>query len=360
MRFLPICFLFVLVSLRSSAQTVEQNYSNALQKLECMLHGSCETDFKEAVFTVENTYFDNTLNREEFELQVQTLAFLAEQLIASRELIYDLEDKEEVEKYAALFNIMTDTLPVAYSDTVMDHIPFYYDFNDIWGYEKWSNMFVTKLLATHTGNCHSMPYLYKILADELNADAHIAVAPNHFYIKHQCKGSGWFNTELTSGMFPIDAWLMASGYVHLDGIVNRLYMEALDDRQSIALCVIDLAKGYEDRMGSATKLDFMMKCCDVALSTYPHYINGLLLKAETQKRQFDAIMRKHEVTYASEILWLREAKELYAEMTSTYATIHRLGYRLMPEEMYLQWLVSLKEEKSRFEDRTVVRYQNTE
>lgn len=61
---------------------------------------------------------------------------------------------------------------------------------------------MSKLLDTQKGNCNSMPYLYKILAEELGVDANLALAPNHVYIKHNIKSLGWYNTELTSGIFP--------------------------------------------------------------------------------------------------------------------------------------------------------------
>ncbi len=344
------------ISFSSKGQSVDEAYKKALAKMECMLDGGCTLSFKDAVFLSENAFFEDRLNRQKFEFDINMLALLARQFIASRELTYTREDKHEVEKYAALFSIMTDTLPVMVGDTIFEHLPYRYDFNDIWGHKEWSNMFVTKLLATKSGNCHSMPYLYKIMADELDAKAHIAVAPNHFYIKHRSKANGWYNTELTSGIFPIDAWLMASGYIHLDAIVNRLYMEALNDTQSIALCIIDLAKGYQKKAGANADPEFILKCCDIALKAHPTYVNALLLQAETEKLKFDAMMKEQNVTYPKEILWHKEAKEVFERMKNQYRKIHELGYRRMPEDMYLNWLVTLKEEKSRFENTEVVRY----
>jgi hypothetical protein len=262
-----------------------------------------------------------------------------------------------VKKYASLFTVMTDTIPVLLdSNKIYKHNPFQYDFYDVFGRDDWSNMFVSKLLVTKKGNCHSLPYLYKILADEINAKAHIAVAPNHFYIKHQNKVNGWYNTELTSGIFPNDAWLMASGYIHLDAIVNKLYMEALNEKQMLALCMIDLAKGYEKKLGVMAKLDFILKCCDAALEVYPHYINALLLKAETKKKEFDALMKKYNAEYPVDILNLPEAQNLFSEMTTVYTQIHEMGYRKMPEEMYLDWLVSLKEERNKYENKEITNF----
>lgn len=355
MKKLKITVVIILSSLNTYAQKFDQeNYEKVFEQINCMLLETCQVSFKDAVFSVENAYFSNLLDKDDFDKPIAFLAQLTRKLIDSRELIYDFSDKDEVKKYAALFSVLSDSIPVQIDENRMGYIlPYTYDFNDIWGYNDWANMFVYKLLDTKTGNCHSLPFLYKILADEIGAKAHIAVAPNHFYIKHQNKGNGWYNTELTSGMFPIDAWLMASGYIHLDAIVNKLYMEALNEKQMLALCLIDLAKGYERKLGDYVDLDFILKCCDTALKYYPHYINALILKAETKKKYFDALMVEHNAEYPADILHLPKAHQIFNEMTNLYNHIHELGYRKMPEEMYLDWLVSLKEERSKYENKKI-------
>lgn len=346
--------LLIIITFSLSAQTDQENYNNAYEKLNNMLNDSIELSFKKAVFTVENAYFSNKIDEKIFDKNIKLLTGLSNNLITSRDLIYDLEDKEQVEKYASLFTVMKDTIPIQLDSTNIVFLPPYsYDFNDIWGNNEWSNMFVIKLLDTRKGNCHSLPYLYKILAEEIGADAHIAVAPNHFYIKHKSKANGWYNTELTSGIFPNDAWLMASGYIHLDAIVNKLYMEALDDKQSISLCMIDLAKGYERKMEYEANTDFMMKCCDTALEFYPNYINALLLKAEIKKKQYEILMYDHLANKPEDILYMHDAKKLHKEMTNLYTQIHNLGYRRMPKNMYLNWLVSLKEQRGKYENKNI-------
>lgn len=64
-------------------------------------------------------------------------------------------------------------------------------------------------------------------------------AKPHVYQKQKCEG---FNTELTSGDFPIDAWLTTTGYISSQAIQNGLYCDTLSNQQSIAVCVLDLAK----------------------------------------------------------------------------------------------------------------------
>ncbi|MCW5921846.1 MAG: hypothetical protein KIS77_05840 [Saprospiraceae bacterium] len=37
------------------------------------------------------------------------------------------------------------------------HKPYGYDFEDPWGKQDWSKQFVTKLMGSGKGQCHSMP-----------------------------------------------------------------------------------------------------------------------------------------------------------------------------------------------------------
>lgn len=352
-----LTILLTAICLNSFSQTEQEIYEQAFQKLICMLDETCSASLKEAVFIVENAYFSNMLDRVQYDKRITFASELARQLIASRELVYNLPDREEVGKHAAIYSVLKDSIPILVDSNTIVHIPPYtYDFNDIWGNKEWSNMFVSKLLDTKKGNCHSLPILYKIIADEIGAKTYISLAPNHMYIKLQNKANGWYNTELTSGVFPIDAWLMASGYIHLDAIVNKLYMEALNDKQTIALCMTDLAKGYERKHGDTADLDFVLKCCDATLKYYPNYINALLLKAETKKRKFDLLMAKHNTKNPQDILTLPEAKQIFSEMTAEYSRIHDLGYRAMPENMYMDWLLLLKEERNKYENKEIINF----
>jgi hypothetical protein len=191
------------------------------------------------------------------------------------------------------------------------------------GKEDWTKTFVSKLLVTHQGNCHSLPYLYKILADEMGAKAWLSLAPNHIYIKNQSQKISWYNTELTSATFPIDAWLMASGYITYESVVNRVYMDTLGVKQSLALCLVDLAQGYQRKQVNYNP-DFALKCVDLALQYYPQYINALLLKAD--------ILKQLSVNKA------QQDSQTTQELIGICDKIYDLGYREMPESMYLEWL----------------------
>lgn len=341
--------IFCLLTINLKAQSP---YEKGIVLLKSMLGGQDSLNFKKAVFMVENAFWDNQLSEQDFESDISLISALAKAHYKnSKSLGYTSKDSARIKQYGSLFKTITDTSIINSKGNSTFFLPFRYDFNDMFGQKDWSNMFVTKLLATHEGNCHSMPYLYKILCDEWGIPCHLALAPNHIYIKHRSEKIGWYNTELTSGSFPTDAWLMASGYITLEAIQNGIYMEALDDKKCITLCVYDLAKGY-DRKYPDNDGSFIIQCCDLALEHFPNFINVLILKAEMKKRQFEQLAKKTNST-PSVLKQQKEGKALWDDMNSLYAQIHKLGYRAMPEKMYVDWLTSLKKERKKYSNKQV-------
>lgn len=324
-------------------------YDDSYQTIDNMLNDKEPYSFKTAVFSVENAYYQGKLDTEELNRKIGFLANFCNQLVNNRKLNYTERDQEKVSKYAAVYTVMCQATPVILKNDTVKYKPFTYDFENVFGHKELSNLFVSKLLDTQKGNCNSMPYLYKILAEEIGADANLALAPNHVYIKHNIKSIGWFNTELTSGIFPIDAWLSASGFIHLDAIKNGVFMKALNNKESLALLLVDLANAYNrsfpDNDGS-----FALKCAEKAIQIHPYLANALLLQAETHTKQFKKLMKEQNTKDIQAILSDPKAKELFDLMNKEYTHIHKIGYRTMPEEMYLDWLVSLKTERSKYED----------
>lgn len=336
-------------------------YEDAYKYIVDMLEGDTAISFKNAVFSVENAYLGGIVNYDTFNLSIGYYAELAKLFADNSTLLYQGEDMDEVQKQGAIFSIMTAEEPIFLdSGFYLRPDPFTYDFEDFWGEKNWTKMFVTKLLYTHTGNCHSLPYLYKIIADELNVRAYLSMAPNHTYIKIRAQNPkiGWYNTELTNSTFPIDAWVKSSGYVHLDAIRNGLYMDTLSVQQEIAICLIDLAKGYEKLFND---LNFLLKCTDYALKYYPNYANAMLLKAETLKKEFERKMQENNARYAVQAFDDPGSKSLFDDMEALYFKLFKLGYRTMPKEMYINWLTDLKENKEKYLNKNIVNnYQTNE
>jgi hypothetical protein len=311
-----------------------------------MLLGTEPLDFRNAVFLTENAFWENELNINAFDNTILDYASICRGIIKFGNIIYPEKDKDIATAQCAVFLFMTDSIPIQEDREIFIHTPFEYNFDDYAGKKDWSSMFVSTLILTKKGNCHSLPYLYKMIMDELGYDCHLALAPNHIYIKAQNKRVGWYNIELTCGDFPTDAWLMASGYVHTDAVRNGIYMKALSEKESIALCLIDLAQGYQVKFGVEDG-SFILKCCDTALSYFPNYINALLLKAET-------VTALHKQTTPDS----EESKKLLTQMNELYAAIHKLGYRKMPQGMYLNWLNSVGMQTTNYRMKSLFRNNN--
>lgn len=313
-------------------------YNEAYLTIDNMLNDKQKYSFKVAVLSTENAYYQGKLDTVEVNRKIKFMANFCKTILRNRELTYNETDKDKVSKYASIFSVICEETPILIDQDMVHYKPFTYDFEDVFGNKDLTSLFVSKLVTTQRGNCNSLPYLYKILAEEIGVEANLALAPNHIYIKHNIKSIGWYNTELTSGIFPQDAWLMASGFIHLNAIENGIYMKALDNRESLGLCLVDLANAYK-RSFPESDGSFALKCAERALKVSPNLITALLLRAETHKEQY-LKMEKSDP----------KAKELLSSLNKEYNYIHKIGYRNMPEGMYLEWLVSLKTERKKYED----------
>lgn len=331
-------FFLILLFCCNIPVKAQKSYIEGQRLITEMLNGRDSLDLRKAVYCVENAWYDGNLNRDTFEKVIVEYADFCRGIMASGDIVYEGKGDEQAAKtQCAAFVFMTDSIPVKYGESIVWNPPFGYNFDDYAGERDWSNMFVTKLMQTRKGNCHSLPLLYKLIMDELGEPVWLSLLPNHMYIKARNDRAGWYNIELTCGDFPTDAWLMASGYVHLDAVRNGVYLDTLSLRESVAMCLTDLAQGYERKYG--TREDgFVEECCDTVLRYFPDYMNARLIKADLIARRY----RKYGTD------------ELKREMNEQYSLIHSQGYRKMPESMYLNWIHSLDEQSEEYRSRKVV------
>jgi hypothetical protein len=132
-----------------------------------MLSNKTALNFKDAVLFTEYAYYDEKLDTHIINEQYETLVCLIKGLSKSELITYTEKDRDIIVKHAAIFKALTDTILIPVDSTLIyEHTPYTYDFEDPLGKKDWTKMFVTKLLKTRKGNCHSLPYLYKILADD--------------------------------------------------------------------------------------------------------------------------------------------------------------------------------------------------
>lgn len=328
----------LLFSITASAQKTDSakvHFETAFEEINGMLTGKNPLSFKRAVFLSENAYLDNSLSYSAFDFSIKSAAHYCQRMAGNLPLNHPKEKPLGVNY--AIFQHITDTTKHISGKDTSDFMPFSYDFEDFSGQKDWRKMFVTKLLQERTGNCRSLPYYYKLLADECGVEAFLALAPNHIYIKHRDVGQakeGWqkrvYNIELTNGSFPMDGWLMASGYITLDAIRSGYYLDTLSQSQAVAMCLFDLAKGYERKFGKRD--EFVSRCVERVLAVHPSNINALLLKTELLKDRYERT--KQPADY--------EAVEKHC------STLVVNGYREMPLDMYLNWLFEVRAKSDAF------------
>lgn len=311
-------------------------YNQAFDSLKALIEK--DGDFSRSVFLVENAYHDYNLPYSDFQKAITEVSkFVAQGTVSNG---YNYPDSLNYIKNYSIFSRLFDTTLHVKSHSLEkagNIAPYSYSHIDPMGKKEWSNMFVIKLLATRKGNCHSLAYLYKIIADKIEAKCWFALVPNHIYIRCYSQKVGWYNIELTSGTFPTDAWIATSTYVSMDAIRSAIYMDTLSNKESIGLCILDLAKGYEFQTGNY--LDgFILKCCDLVLKYHPVNPMALLLKAETLKK-----------TYYKEVENKKPDSTItYSEMERAYITLAKLHYRELPEKAYQMWLNSLRKQSYKY------------
>lgn len=330
---------------QKNADSVLLKNENFLSKLE----GLIETNgsFKKAVFLSEQG-FENKVSAFNYYYDfIQAYSNIVEKhSVSLKTKNYRQSDSSTYLLNLALFNVFCKYIPIKSDSFKIATAPFYYNFKDSQGDKDFTNTFVTTLLATHQGNCRSLTYLYKILADEIGAKCWLSLAPNHIYIRNYSKQVGWYNTELTSGAFPTDAWIAASGYITPDAIRSGLYMDTLSNQQAIGLCILDLVHGYIRQTNNYTD-GFVLKGCNLVLKYHAVNPMALLLKAEVLKQCY-LEQKKNSNELAS---------HTFNEMEAVYAKLIKLGYREMPHKVYQQWLASLSKEKEKFENQQLLKIQ---
>lgn len=318
-------------------------YEQALDELRAMLEGHQALSFKRAVFLTENAYLEHKVDYARFNHALAAMVDSCRQLALANGLDFG---NDPMVKFQSLHKFLTDTVAVIRNDRDTSyHLPYRYDFHDFNGERDWRQMFVIKLLSTRQGNCHSLPYLYRMLAEEMQAPAYLALAPNHIYIKHRSNPNQygerrWINVELTNGTFPMDSWTMAAGYIKVEAVVSGIYLDTLSLEQSVALSVLDLAKGYERKFGRAG--DFVGRCVGLALAHYPNSVTAKLLWGETIKKHLESLMVINQQPNWKQMVRSGEGKVAFREMERLYADIYEAGYAEMPRDMYLNWLFEVR------------------
>lgn len=318
-----------------------QAYYDAFNKLSAI--DSDHYSLADVNFTVENAFYNNKKDLRGFKSGIRKTA---KQLLQKmKETKKDTENN--VSKNLMLFEYFSKDIHLE----VTYHKAFEYDFNDYTGEKDYSKMFVSKLLKTGSGQCHSMPLLYLIIAEAIGAEAYLSLAPNHSYVRFMDDDGQYRNIELTNGMFSTDTSLLESGYIKSEALQNKIYMENLTKKELLGMSYFDLARGYVHQFGYD---EFTEKVIEQALELYPNGIAPNTEKANISQARFASVMKKLGINPEDKrdlqrIEYFPKAVEQLNNINHQFNKIDELGYTEMPSSVYEGWLASLKTEKNKQE-----------
>jgi len=320
-------------------------YLQAFDELKAMLDGKHTPDLKRAVFLVENAYFNNQGSYHDFKQQVEDFADLTRRYIQQQG--WDINNP--MTPLVALHKMFADTVMIKGQGTedYLVHYPITYDAEDYRGTEDLTKLFVSKVLATGTGQCYSMPQLFLMVAEELGGKAWLSYAPQHAFVKFKDRNNNWHNLELTNGNLASESWLMASGYVNAETIQSGMYMDTLSLKETIASKLVDLAYGYGYKYGYDPVMKQML---EKALDIHPVNPSGIMLMSNYYTAQVDYIyarMDRNDQAFTRDV----RAMEVLQKRNQWYRRLDQLGYQDMPPEAYEAWLQSLDDYRAEQEHR---------
>lgn len=334
----------IFYDLPTRSQEIEaRGYLTAFDRMLQMAEDPAQFSLGEAVYLTEMAYFNEQGGFDDFERQMeQVAAFLVDEMIQ-----HGYDPESNLAKNLMLLRMFTDTLNSFGGNA--DHLPYGYDFEDYRGDEDWTKMFVLKLLHEKTGQCHSLPLLYLILAEQLGAEAYLAYAPEHTYVKFPLPSGGHQNVELTCGALTTNAHIMQSGYIKAEALQNRIYMQPLSQQELLSHCLIDLVQGYTRKFGYDA---YMRQVITKAIELAPSNIFAHLLMSDYKTVRFQYVAEQIGTTEPTLELWLSRypaAARLYRDMLKKYDEVDAMGYSDMPEEAYEQWLQFMADEETKQE-----------
>lgn len=321
-------------------QKTSAAYKAVFDEILKMHAGEIPFSLKRAVFMVENVYCDYALDYAEFNRMINAQVEALNYLMVKEKISPD----NQLGKNYLIQKLFAEEISYKNSQGELKKAGGYgYDFEDFTGVADWKKMFVWKLLKTGHGQCHSLPLLYLILAEETKTKAWLTLAPEHSFIQFRDeKQNTWYNFETTNGNVVSTNWIIESGYITSEAIKNKIYLDTLSRAGIVSALLADLTMGYIQKNGfdelTFSVIDRLEKIC-------PSNIQAHLLKADAITYSTQRIAAKYKYPPKDKMQEYPELYNQFLKMNSQYDKIDNLGYIPMPEEMYQIWLKSFNKEK---------------
>jgi hypothetical protein len=295
-----------------------------------------------AVYEVENAYLGDELSKEGFSHVLQFRADQVRQMLKAQ----GLSSKNNLSINYAIQQLFEH--PNTYYDgkTQLTHTvpPFKYDFEDYMGEKDYTKLFASKLLATGSGQCHSLPLIYLMIAEQLGAKAWLSLAPEHSFVQFMDSHGRLLDYETTNGNIVSGTWMAGSGYINAKALRNKTYLDTLSQRQLYARCLSDLLLGYLQKFEYD---DFAQEIRNGILRIDPSNITGLIVDANLKRTIAWRAIKAAGMPKPADLPKYPQAFQCYQEMKEAISKIDDLGYQDMPPNAYQAWLKSIEVEKKR-------------
>ncbi len=318
-----------------------QSYHRAFQALQAM--NPDDFSIRKATFLIENAFYDEQKSEGDFNKTIANTVDFIQQIIKQQ----GVNPQDNTAQNLVLYQYFTDTL----TSGEQTHYPYRYDFNDYMGQKNWDNMFVHKLMLEGSGQCNSMPRYYLILAEAMGIESHLAFAPNHSFIKFQNPTGDWYNAELTSGAIMTDAFMLSSGFIKSETVMNGNYLIPKTKRELMAQLLNDLASGYISKHGYDGFIDEVISR---SLQLNPKGINGNIHKLHYQIEELEFIVRQLQIRRQEDLKYYPKAQKRFEAIQLQMKKLKALGHEVMPKERYEAWLKDLKAEAIKQEQNQVL------
>lgn len=302
-----------------------------------MLSGKQPLSVADAYFTMEQAYGNCYLTQKEFQTQIKRSADFIREWMREN----DLDSHNNEDMHLAIQRFMSEQLTIykSYSNDNLSiksatHNRFYYDYDDYQGEKDYKNYFLTKCLATGSGQCSSLPAVYLCLAEAIGAKAYLSLAPQHALIKYPDNKGHILNYEPTSNWKMSDKWYM--DYMGITGEArrNHIFLDTFNSRQIVADAVIFLGLSYLKKNGSADG-SFVMDCIHTANSQFAHdNVIGHTLYSSLLARMLNAIIYNEGIKNDEQLAKSEAAMEYYKGLEQNEIIIKQLGYTPIPEQFY--------------------------
>ncbi len=319
-----------------------QYYLNLFQQLN-----PDSFSMSKAVYLSEAVYYDKCPPYEQFEKAIKQKADIVKKIVKQEGL--NIKNNTAVnyaiQKLFSQDNIIYDAK--AGKDYLVRKIS--YDFDDFYGEKDWTKMFVSKILQTNSGQCHSLPLLYLCIAEQLHAKAYLSLAPNHSFIQYFDSKGMLRSFETTNGHLVSISWLMQSDAISSVAYKNKTYLDTLSQRKLFAECLADLQMAYIMKNGYDNFSQFLSQ---KILAIDSININALMCEANDAVYRFDDILTAIGNPPKEELNRYPQLLEAYNNMVAAQQKVNQTGYQDMPKEQYIRWLKSIDREKQKMKQST--------